>query len=692
METESDLRRELAVGRTLAALSRELLAASESIPEMAEAVLACARTFTGSEHGCVSVFEVRAGDPWVRAQTPVLRTCSIGSVLAPRGTGRRCAGLCGHAFQAGEPFYTNTPLEHPVAPEGVPEGVGPGGFLAAPAIVSGRAIGQVVVATTDKGTYDEQDLRAVERLADIFALAVDRKQADDALARSEELHREAQRIAQIGHWALDLGPNRLVWSDEVFRIFEIDQAHFGASYEAFLDTIHPDDREVVNQAYTTSLRDRRPYEITHRLLFPDGRVKYVHERCHTSYDEEGNPIRSIGTVQDVTRLKEAETEKEKFERQLRHTHKMEAIGTLASGIAHDFNNVLTPILGYAGMVLEDLPEEGTARRHLAEVLAAARRAADLVRQILTFCRQSEQEFRPLRLQPIIKEALRLLRASVPTTIEIRQDIDAASGAVSADPTQIHQVVMNLCTNAYHAMRETGGVLGVALRQLAVEPGDYAVRLGLSPGDYVRIDVSDTGHGMTEAVRDRIFEPYFTTKGPGEGTGLGLSIVDGIVRGHGGYVTVYSEAGRGSAFHVYLPCTPETARPTPAIVRAPTQGSNERILIVDDELAIATMVEAILAGLGYRVTALTSAVDALASFRAHPDDYDLVLTDQTMPHLTGTALARELRQIRPNVRIVLFSGFGELVNGAGAQGIDVFLSKPVLKADLVAAVRRALDGQ
>ncbi|MFW6240550.1 MAG: ATP-binding protein, partial [Thermodesulfobacteriota bacterium] len=380
----------------------------------------------------------------------------------------------------------------------------------------------------------------------------------------------------------------------------------------------------------------------------------------------------------------------RLEAQLRQAQKMESIGTLAGGIAHDFNNILFPIMGYAEMAREELTEDSGPGAYLREILRATGRARDLVNQILAFSRQTEQEIRPLQVQPILKEALHLLRASIPSSIDIRRHIDAHCGAVLGDPSQIHQIVMNLCTNAYHAMQPGGGRLGVGLEEVDISASDADENLNLSPGRYVRLTVSDTGGGIPPVDLERIFEPYYTTKEQGKGTGLGLAVVHGIARRSGGTVTVYSEVGKGATFHVFLPRISSEAAPVSG-VEQPLPTGNERILVVDDEAPITGMLEQMLTRLGYTVTVRTQSQDALNLFRKNPDRFDLVLTDMTMPGLDGVQLTRALLEQRPGLPIILCTGFSESVSEeeARAAGVRAYLMKPVVRSQLARAIREAL---
>jgi PAS domain S-box-containing protein len=404
-------------------------------------------------------------------------------------------------------------------------------------------------------------------------------------------------------------------------------------------------------------------------------------------------VESVVTFIDISDRRATEVDKEKLNSQLQQALKLEAIGTLASGIAHDFNNILSAILGYTELAQLKLPPDSEVGNDLAEVFRAVNRAKYLVKQILTFSRQAEHERRPLQIHLIVKEALKLLRASIPTTIEIQTKIDAQCGTVLADPTQIHQVLMNLCTNAYQAMRETGGVLAIELSRVEIlQEDDKVAALHLAPGSYVQLQVSDTGCGMDRALQERIFEPYFTTRKKGEGTGMGLALVHGIVKDHDGHITVYSESGKGSIFHVYLPRI-ETGD-IDAEIAAPEAlpRGHERVLVVDDEQIIVQMSQRMLEGLGYQVTAMTSSVAALQYFQAQPQAVDLVITDMTMPHITGAQLAQKLLAIKQDLPIILCTGFSELINEkkAKAIGIREYIMKPIVIHELAMVVRKALD--
>ena len=423
----------------------------------------------------------------------------------------------------------------------------------------------------------------------------------------------------------------------------------------------------------------------------DGSTVWMENIVKAMRDNSGAIDGLYGVSRDITERKIAEEEKTKLQSQLQQVQKMESMGTLAGGIAHDFNNMLGIIVGNTQLAMDDVPEWNPARHNLEEIRTASIRARDVVKQILAFSRQSPQEMKPVRISPIIKESLKLLRSSIPTTIEIHQNISSESDTVRSDPTQINQVLINLCTNAIHAMGEKGGVLEVSLEHIFLDAVSATHYHDLSSGKYVRLTVNDTGHGINPKILKRIFDPYFTTKGIGEGSGMGLSVVHGIIKSHGGAISVSSEPGKGTVFHVLFPCIEDEAEPKVDIALE-IPGGNERVLFVDDEKAMVDAIQAMIERLGYKVTARTSSIEGLEAFRTNPDRFDLVITDFTMPNMTGMELAKELFKLRSDIPIILCTGYSEHINEDKAErsGIRAFVVKPVVLDEIANTIRKVLD--
>ena len=398
---------------------------------------------------------------------------------------------------------------------------------------------------------------------------------------------------------------------------------------------------------------------------------------------------------DITDRQKVKEEKAKLDAQLQQAQKMESIGSLAGGIAHDLNNILFPISGLSEMLLDDMPADTPVHKSVEQIHKSAKRGSDLVKQILAFSRQSNPQKLPIRIQPILKEALKLAQATIPRNIEVNSHISTDCGMVSADPTQIHQIAMNLITNAFHAVEKTGGTIQIELKSVAAIPFGEKDELpfpAIQSGRYACIAVSDTGIGINKSVIDKIFDPYFTTKELGKGTGLGLSVVHGIVKEHGGDIRVYSEVGKGTAFHVYLPLLDDAKDSETATVNRKYPTGSESILLVDDEEPILRMQQMMLERLGYKVTARASSPDALDAFRANPSKFDLVISDRGMPNMTGEQLARELISIRPNIPVILCTGFSDENDERRARNLGVkgFLKKPVATGDIAEMVRKVLD--
>ncbi len=421
----------------------------------------------------------------------------------------------------------------------------------------------------------------------------------------------------------------------------------------------------------------------------DGRLldAYVTVRAFSMHGH--SFIVSIWT--DITARKQAEEEKVNLETRLQQAQKMEAIGTLAGGIAHDFNNILGAILGYAEMARDDSPSGSTVVKDLNKVLEAGNRAKDLVQQILAFSRKDDTERILLQPASIVKEAIRMLRSTLPTTIDINHNIAPQTGLIFADPTQIHQILMNLGTNAFHAMEKTGGKLDISLKETEHCNEDLVHEPNVEAGTFVQLSICDSGPGIAPEIKDKIFDPYFTTKETGKGTGMGLSIVHGIVKSYGGFITTYSELGEGAAFHVFLPVIEEKVLPEIETADQIPIGK-ERILFIDDEEILTEVGKDVLERLGYHVTVRNSSLEALETFQNQPDQFDVVITDQTMPGMTGADLARRMMQIRPDIPVILCTGYSTIISEekAKSMGIKEFTLKPLAKNDIAKLIRRVLD--
>ena len=428
------------------------------------------------------------------------------------------------------------------------------------------------------------------------------------------------------------------------------------------------------------------------LVSSEGKILPVETSCRAiEYD---NKPAVLTIARDITERIQSDREKAKLRAQLRQAQKMEAIGTLAGGIAHDFNNILQSIFGYTEIAGLQLSQGKTPTEALDNILTASQRAKGLINQILSFSRQTEQEKQPVQINLIVKEVLKLIRASLPSTIEICGHNLNHGAVVEADPIQIHQILMNMCTNAHHAMREKGGKLEISLVTCEIDNDKAAQLGGIKPGAYLELRIQDTGHGIPREYIDRIFDPYFTSKEKGEGTGLGLAVVHGIVSSHGGAIAVESKIDEGTTFHIYFPERQHSARTEerPQPVTPDTYHGHERILFVDDEPALVDIGQEILKTLGYQVETTTSSLDAIERIKAAPDRFDLLISDLTMPKMTGEVLAREAMRIRPDLPIILFTGYSDIVSRErfAELGIKDCLMKPLTRKDLAQSIRRVLD--
>jgi signal transduction histidine kinase/ActR/RegA family two-component response regulator len=419
----------------------------------------------------------------------------------------------------------------------------------------------------------------------------------------------------------------------------------------------------------------------------DALEKRVEERTKQLLDT------NLDLKKEIEIRQKFERERAELEKQLFQLQKMETIGTLAGGIAHDFNNILTPILGYTDMAREELPEESNLRFDIEQINNAALRGKDLVQQILTFSREVDFETKPIQLQPIVAEALNLLKASLPSSVEIKQSLDPGTGTVLADPTHIHQIVMNLCTNANHAMMKTGGILEVKLDAVRIDQKTAEKIPNLKKGEYIRLTISDTGYGMDIKTQERIFEPFFTRKEVGSGSGLGLSVVHGIINNYGGAIAVDSAPGKGTTFTIYLPKYGVEASGSNKSDKKPIKG-DEHILFVDDEPEIIYMGKKMLETLGYKVTIKSDSISAFEEFKKSPKKFSLLITDQNMPGIPGTELASMMKEIRRGLKVIIITGYADNLSEETLTkcGVSEVILKPMILDDFSKIIRRVLDSK
>ncbi len=517
---------------------------------------------------------------------------------------------------------------------------------------------------------------------------------EQALQESERRFRQLAENLPVVFWIVSNDWKEVYYVSPAYsEIWGADPESLYRHPSSWLDMVHEEDLDQVTAAISEKIGSGYTGVVLpeYRIIRPDGFIRWIQARASPVRDEQGDIYRLAVIAQDITKRREAEKERENFQKMLMQAQKMEAIGTLAAGIAHDFNNILSIILGYTELTRLKLPKNSKNYKSLSEVLDGAIRAKGLVNQILAFGRESEGIQETVDLGTIVNEVMKLIRATIPATIEIQINLAGDAGPVFADPVQMHQVLMNLCTNAYQAMSEKGGVLSVSLESVHVDEKLASSHDGLEINDYIRLNISDTGVGMDSVTMSRIFDPFFTTRKHEQGTGLGMSVVHGIVKSHDGAILVESEPGKGTTVIIYLPEAKGDSILGIAKIEGVPRGS-ESILLVDDEPALAAMGEQILQSLGYSVTSFSSSLDAIEDFRKKPDQYDLVITDQTMPGMTGVELAREIRALRKNMPIILCSGFNDFVNEEHALqlGVSAYLRKPIDRKTLAQMVRKVLD--
>ncbi|MGL1930246.1 MAG: PAS domain S-box protein [Desulfotalea sp.] len=516
----------------------------------------------------------------------------------------------------------------------------------------------------------------------------ERIKAEYDLGKSEEKYRVLIENSPDLHYRTDIEGRIIFVSPSVYKFsgFTIEEAVGMEMAEELY--ANPEERvELLQILQKIGFVDGFETQLKRK----DGSIWWTSTNAHFYRDKHGKIQGVEGVTRDITERKKTEREKENLENRLNQAQKMEAIGTLAGGIAHDFNNILAAMLGYAEMARDDSPSESTVAKDLDKVLEGGNRAKDLVQQILAFSRQDEIERIPLQPASVVKEAIKMLRPSLPTTIGINQDITSITGQILADATQIHQILMNLCTNAFHAMEETGGKLDISLKEVTLSTDDLVHEPKIEPGTFVQLSICDSGPGITSDIKSKIFDPYFTTKKTGKGTGMGLAIVHGIVKSYGGFISLYSELGEGTAFHVFIPVIVSELLPGIEGVE-PIPVGLERILFIDDEEILTEMGKSMLERLGYQVTVRNSSIEGLETFKNQPDMFDLVITDQTMPGMTGADIARRMIQMRPDIPIILCTGYSTVISEekAKSMGIKEFVLKPLSKKTIAVLIRKVLD--
>ena len=521
------------------------------------------------------------------------------------------------------------------------------------------------------------------------------KRAVSQLAQSEAKYKDFIENAPIGMLITNMAGHVVYANKKLEEITGYDRRDWINT--PFIPFLYPEDLPLMFQQREHAIKHKknvRPYEL--RVIHASGEIRWLRTIPQLIFQEAPNtPGEIIGFqnfLEDITPTKMALEEKARLEKQLVQSQKMQAIGTMAGGIAHDFNNILYPIMGYAELLKDDLTPGTLPYRNVVEIEKSAHRAKDLVQQILSFSRPTEQEVVPVAIQAVLEDVLRMVRAAFPSTIQIHKKIGRQCRMILADPTQVHQVLLNLCTNAYHAMLENGGVLHVCLREEEIGHDTNTATWPLEPGSYARLTIQDTGGGIPRDIIDRIFEPYFTTKVAGEGTGLGLATVLAIMEKLNGHIVADSELGKGSVFDVYFPILPMALSMPEETDSAPVPKGKESIMVVDDEESILNMLAQMLHRLGYKVTCFLNSQRALHAFSEKPEAFDLVITDLTMPKLTGVGLAKKMFEINPSLPIILCTGYTEMITASEVEklGIKALLCKPAIYGDLGTAIRNALS--
>jgi PAS domain S-box-containing protein len=573
----------------------------------------------------------------------------------------------------GEPrirFYAGAPLQSP----------------------EGHAIGALCVIDRTPRQLTPSQLEGLRVLGRQVMSVLELHRKARELAASQEQLNYAMDATLDGLWDWDIPSGSVHFSAQWARLLGYSVEEIPQRVEFFFTVLHPDDIPRIQQVLEDHLSGKTPVKQDEiRLRHKSGEFRWFLDRGKVVVrDANGKPLRMVGTITDITARKRAEAALQESERELRQSQKMEAIGQLAGGVAHDFNNILAAILGNAELAMTEVPRLHPAYENLAGIKAASARAKSLIQQILTFSRQQPQDRQVISLAPIVQETVRFLRATIPAMVELLCSIDDSTPPVVADPTQIHQVLANLVTNAWHALGDQLGCIEIKLKPVMVSAGSPERIEGLRPGLFACLSVRDTGKGMDATTLSRIFDPFFTTKQPGQGTGLGLSVVHGIVHDHDGSITVASQPGRGALFRVFLPAAINTEESVAAGSAEPIRGNGLRVLYVDDESSLVSLAKRMLERLGYQVDGFTSPHEATNVFRSAPERFDAVITDQNMPGMSGFQTASRILEIRPDIPVLLCSGrvTDELRHRARLAGIRDVLHKPNTIEELSQALHRA----
>jgi len=665
--------------------------AESDLKTVSDHVLKTITKMTGSAYGFYGFMNEDASAMAIHSWSgEAMKNCSM--VNQPSVFAIDEAGVWGEAIRRRKPFILNDYRAGHPAKKGLPQGhVLLTNLLVVPFIKQGQILSVAAIANR-AAPYDEKDVTQVTSFLHSIQAIVDSKKAE---AKLREVQRRNQALLNHSpncHKIVDLDFNLQYMNANGFNMLKLDEKAdvYGKPYpfsffpEAFQIEMRENLKKVRETGDTVTMEglandveghDIWLYSTILPIMTNDGEIKYL-----------------TVVAADITRQKRDEKARARLEEQLHQAHKMEAIGTLAGGIAHDFNNILSPLMIHAEMALMELPSDSPLQRHVNQIYQSSERARDLVKQILTFARKQEASRAPIKASLMVKEVAKFLRATLPSTISIQYDIQTEQDLVLGDPTELNQLIVNLSTNAAHAMEERGGslVIRVGNEILDAEAVEYVP--DLQPGAYVVLRVEDTGQGIDPEIVDKIFEPYFTTKETGKGTGIGLAVVHGIVKSYKGHITVDSEPGKGTCFTVYFPQVREDSRTIPskkARLQLPT--GNERILFVDDEDTAVGAVRPMLEALGYSVTAEQSSVKALAAFTEDPEAFDLIITDQTMPEMTGKELVREMLAIRPDLPIILCTGYSQQIDEkrAKAMGVRAFVTKPIVMREMAQTIREVL---